>query len=232
MRSILYTWLLFFISVVGPGGKIFDMTGIPDNKSIASLYTISIVIRSLVDMVPDKANRDEPQNTQVDDFGLATRPDRLSELNACILEEKATLLEFISWTMQGTAFSATAGVILWIAFRSVKPLEKRLHLRTIHMGSIHHFRYWIHQLLLMLVYTVPTLFVVFLGCIVILACLCGILLTTSILALERLPVRRANVHRIMLYSFALSWMLAGITFYVVMYNDAGTSKAGVPEALG
>ena len=92
------------------------------------------------------------------------------------------------------------------------------------MGSMHHFRHWIHQLLLRLAYTVSTLFVALLGCIVILAYLCGILLTTLVLDLERLPFKRANVHRIVLSSFALSWMLLGITFYVVMYNDAGRAR--------
>ena len=100
------------------------------------------------------------------------------------------------------------------------------------MGPIHHFRHWLHQLVLRLVYTIPTVFVVFLGFVVILACFCGIVLATSVLALERWPLSRANKHRIGLYSFALSWMLAAITFYVVMYDDVGTSKAGVPEALG
>lgn len=183
-------------------------------------------------MVSKSVNRDEIENRSVNDFGLTTRSNRLAERKALALKEKFTLLEFISWTLQGSALSATAGVILWIAIRSVRPLERRIHMKTIRMGPIHHFRHWLHQLVLRLVYLVPTIFVGFLGCIVIFACMCGILLTTSVLGLESVPVRRANLHRIGLYSFALSWMLAAITFYVVMYHEEGTSKASVPEALG
>ena len=174
---------------------------------MAFLYSTSIAIRSLVDL---EANCDKTEDDPVDEFGLTTRSARLAERKARILEDNVTLLEFISWTLQGSGFLATVGIILWIAFRSVKPLEKRLRLA----------------------YIVPTVFVIFLGCIVILACLCGVLLTTSALALERLPVGRANIHRIALYTFALTWMLAAITFYVALYNEEGTSKARVPQAFG
>ena len=111
-RSILYTWLLFFIAVVGPGGKIFDLRGVPGNKSVASVYTISIIIRSLVDCVPDKVNHDENEETSVDEFGLIMGPARLEKCKARLLDEKGTLLEFISWTLQGSALSSTAGVVL------------------------------------------------------------------------------------------------------------------------
>ena len=50
-RSILLTWLFFFLSAVGPAGKVVDITGIPGTKAVACLYAISIVIRSAFDVV-------------------------------------------------------------------------------------------------------------------------------------------------------------------------------------
>ena len=105
------------------------MNGIPRNKPIASLYIISIIIRSLFDMVPDKTNHDEPENTQVHELGLMTRSNRGRELKARILRKKLTLLDFISWALRGTALSNPAAVILWLAIRSLKPLEKRVHIK-------------------------------------------------------------------------------------------------------
>ena len=69
MRSMLYTGLLFPLSVVRPGGKIFDLREILGNKSMAIVYTISIVIRSLTGLVPDKANRDKNEDTPADESG-------------------------------------------------------------------------------------------------------------------------------------------------------------------
>ena len=99
------------------------------------------------------------------------------------------------------------------------------------MGSIHHFRHWLYQIVQRLVHIIPTVFVALLGSILILTCFCAIVFfSTSVLGLERLPITRLNVHRTGLYSFALTWMLGAIEFYKVMYQDMGTSKTDMLDA--
>ena len=60
------------------------------------VYTISIAIRSLIDLVPDKANRDKNEDTPADESGSSKGPDHLGKCKARKLEEKNTLLDFIS----------------------------------------------------------------------------------------------------------------------------------------
>lgn len=230
-RSILAAWLLFFICALGPVRGIIGMKGIPGTKAFACGYALSIVIRAAIDMVPDPIGEDESKDA-ADEFGLAAGTNRLPAWRARIVSENSANLELCSWMLQTTGLFASVGMVFWIGVAVAKPL---IFLKHVPMGSISHFGPWLRHLMLNIVYLVPTFLLVCLFIVVIFACIGGVFLITYALGTSHrrlLCVNAEDLKRIGLYTFALTWMLAGIAFYAGKYDRRGTSKAGVSEALG
>ena len=83
-RSILVTWLLFFIAALGPAGKLLAMHGIPGTKATACLYLIGLVIRAAVDAVPKRKN--EKEAPPAGEFGLPVSQNSLAHRRNQIVE--------------------------------------------------------------------------------------------------------------------------------------------------
>ena len=52
------------------------------------------------------------------------------------------------------------------------------------------------------------------------------------IGIGNLEFEKPNMLRIILYTVALVLLLTALAFYAHFYDRSGTSKAGVPEALG
>ena len=264
-RSILVTWLLFFLSALGPAGKVVAIDGIPGTKSITCVYAISIIIRSFIDMVPDPAGKDKDEGT-ADEFGLAPQTSQLGAWKARIIDENGDLLESVSWILQAAGFGGSLAVIGWIAYTVVRPLADRLQLKQVSPGSIHHFLHWLRGVLKNILLLVPIILVVCLFILLVFSCIFALLLIAYALSTKRIydwrwrprkeiqqsSRRRCSwrtaaakeyhrqisfmetddMKKVGLYAFGLTWMFAGIAFFVWTYDRSGTSRARVPEALG
>ncbi|MCJ1375172.1 hypothetical protein MMC20_006406 [Loxospora ochrophaea] len=233
-RSILVTWLLFFLAALGPAGKMLAMRGVPGTKATACLYVIGIVIRAAVDAVPKR--RKEKETPPASELGLPISQNSLAHRRERIVERTDTFLERCSIVLQILGIGATLAVILWISFTLLNPLERRLVPKPVHFGSIQHFwtflKHLIEHLLEFLLALILSVLVYLMECVIIFACYLGVGCLATVLGLEHLKSKKPDMLRVMLYTSALVLLFTTLAFYAHLYNSSGTSKAGVPEALG
>ena len=108
---------------------------------------------------------------------------------------------------------------------------KPVHFRSIqHLGTFP--KHVLEHLLQLILDLVLYILVCLLAAVIVIGCYFGVGCVATILGLENLEFEKPNMLRIILYIFAFVLLLTALTFYAHLYDRSGTSKAGVPEALG
>ena len=227
-RSIYMVWLYFLLSIFGPAGTIFRSTGIILTQVVAGIFIFSIVIRLLVDMVPEII--------EDEDSYLPHKAGRVAAWKARIAE-KNDMLESISQKLQTYGCFTSLGVlalVISITCMTKVPMSEdpsQLEKDVIVFASV----------LLGFMWTT---------CLPLFSCA----VFTSLYSLSwpdsvslALPYYRTqkgcchsmsrdwkrfideDIRSALIYSLGLLWMSALIAYYAGLYNRCGTSRAGVSE---
>ena len=209
------------------------MHSIAGTKATPCLYLIGIVIRAAIDAVP--RHKKEKEATP-DEFRLSVSHNSMALRRDQIVERTNYALEGCSYILQCLRFAATLAIMLWIPFTLLKPVAQHMFPKPVHFGSIHHFgtyrKHLLGNLLQLSLYLVLAILICLFAAAVVMGCYFGVYCVAMILGLESLEFEKPNMRRIMLYTFALLLMLTALAFSAHLYDRSGTSRAGVPEALG